>query len=327
MTEKKAKKSKRKKGPGRPRGRKKKASSVSSVPAVNNPKEIIPFEADTLQHYLAQINKYPLLSREEEEAITKAYYETRDPALAHKIATSNLRLVVKIALDFQKFWMQNFLDLVQEGNVGLMHAIKKFNPYKGVKFSYYASFWIKAYILKFIMDNWRLVKIGTTQAQRKLFYNLNKEKESLRALGFEPVPKLISKRLNVSEQDVIDMEQRMGSWEVSLDAPIKHDSEDSYMDFLPSKGPAIEAVVAKQEVNEKLKEKLEEFASTLKDREKIIFKERLLAEEPKTLQEIGQMFGVSRERVRQIESRLKKKLGKFLEKSLPDVVPDTYSAT
>ncbi len=327
MTDKKVKKSKRKKGPGRPRGRKKKVSSVSSVPAVDNPKEIIPFEADTLQHYLAEINKYPLLSREEEEAITKAYYETRDPALAHRIATSNLRLVVKIALDFQKFWMQNFLDLVQEGNVGLMHAIKKFNPYKGVKFSYYASFWIKAYILKFIMDNWRLVKIGTTQAQRKLFYNLNKEKESLRALGFEPVPKLISRRLNVSEQDVIDMEQRMGSWEVSLDAPIKHDSEDSYMDFLPSKGPAIEAVVAKQEVNEKLKEKLEEFASTLKDREKIIFKERLLAEEPKTLQEIGQMFGVSRERVRQIESRLKKKLGKFLEKSLPDVIPDTYSAT
>ena len=283
----------------------------------------VPADIDNLQRYLAEINKYPLLSKEEEEALTKAYYETRDPVLAHKIVTSNLRLVVKIALDFQKFWMQNFLDLIQEGNVGLMHAVKKFNPYKGVKFSYYASFWIKAYILKFIMDNWRLVKIGTTQAQRKLFYNLNKEKESLRALGFEPVPKLISKRLNVSEQDVIDMEQRMGSWEVSLDAPIKSDSEDSYLEFLPSEDPGVESLIENQEIGEKLKEKLDEFANTLKDRDKVIFEQRLLTEHPKTLQEIGEQFGVSRERVRQIEARLKKKLAKFLEKNLPDVLPET----
>ncbi len=319
-------KKKKKKRRGSSKRKKKAVNKNAHLPAVSESKALIPVEADNLQRYLAEINKYPLLSREEEEALTKAYYETKDPDLAHKIATSNLRLVVKIALDFQKFWMQNFLDLVQEGNVGLMHAVKKFNPYKGVKFSYYASFWIKAYILKFIMDNWRLVKIGTTQAQRKLFYNLKKEKESLRALGFEPVPKLISKRLNVSEQDVIDMEQRMGSWEVSLDAPVKHDSEDSYLEFLPSKDPEIEQSVANEEMKEKLKEKLEEFASTLKDREKIIFKERLIAEEPKTLQEIGEQFGVSRERVRQIESRLKKKLGKFLESNLPDVVPEVASA-
>ncbi len=306
--------------------KKKRLKKTARVPAVSRSKDLIPLEADNLQRYLAEINRYPLLSREKEEALTKAYHETKDPALAHKIAAANLRLVVKIALDFQKFWMQNFLDLVQEGNVGLMHAIKKFDPYKGVKFSYYASFWIKAYILKFIMDNWRLVKIGTTQAQRKLFYNLNKEKESLRALGFEPVPKLISKRLNVSEQDVIDMEQRMGSWEVSLDAPVKHDSEDSYMEFLPSREPEIEQVVANQEMQEKLHEKLKEFASALKDREKIIFQERLIAEDPKTLQEIGERFGVSRERVRQIESRLKKKLGKFLEASLPDIIPGAESA-
>ncbi len=314
---------KKKKRRGRPKKKAKAVNEKDTFPAVGESKDLIPFEADNLQRYLAEINKYPLLSRKEEESLTTAYYQTHNPVLAHKIATSNLRLVVKIALDFQKFWMQNFLDLVQEGNVGLMHAVKKFNPYKGVKFSYYASFWIKAYILKFIMDNWRLVKIGTTQAQRKLFYNLNKEKESLRALGFEPVPKLISKRLNVSEQDVIDMEQRMGSWEVSLDAPVKHDSEDSYMEFLPSKEPEIEQVVANQEMKEKLREKLDEFASSLKDREKIIFQERLMAEEPKTLQEIGERFGVSRERVRQIESRLKKKLGKFLESNLPDVVPDS----
>jgi len=302
----------------------KKARPVKKAVSLPVPKDqaaAYPVEADNLQRYLAEINKYPLLTREEEESITKAYYETRDPALAHKIVASNLRLVVKIALDFQKFWMQNFLDLVQEGNVGLMHAVKKFNPYKGVKFSYYASFWIKAYILKFIMDNWRLVKIGTTQAQRKLFYNLNKEKENIRALGFEPVPKLISQRLNVSEQDVVDMEQRMGSWEVSLDAPVKQDSQDNYLDFLPSPDAGVESFIAKKEMEDKLGEKLKEFASGLKDREKVIFEERLLAEDPKTLQELGERFGVSRERVRQIESRLKKKLGKFLEANLPDVVP------
>ncbi len=297
-----------------------------SLPVPKDSHVTLPAEADNLQRYLSEISKYPLLSKEEEEAVTKAYYETHDPVLAHKIVASNLRLVVKIALDFQKFWMQNFLDLVQEGNVGLMHAVKKFNPYKGVKFSYYASFWIKAYILKFIMDNWRLVKIGTTQAQRKLFYNLNKEKESLRALGFEPVPKLISQRLNVPEQDVVDMEQRMGSWEVSLDAPVKHDSQDNYLDFLPSKDASVESSIEKKEMRQKLHEKLMEFAETLKDREKVIFESRLLSEDPKTLQELGQEFGVSRERVRQIEARLKKKLGKFLEASLPDVVPSHKSS-
>jgi RNA polymerase sigma-32 factor len=313
---------------GRKKIRKKRsAQKAATLPVPKDQSASYPVEADNLQRYLAEINKYPLLSRKEEEAITKAYYETKDPALAHKIVASNLRLVVKIALDFQKFWMQNFLDLVQEGNVGLMHAVKKFNPYKGVKFSYYASFWIKAYILKFIMDNWRLVKIGTTQAQRKLFYNLNKEKENIRALGFEPVPKLISQRLNVSEQDVVDMEQRMGSWEVSLDAPVKQDSQDNYLDFLPSPETGVESSIAKKEMEDKLGEKLREFAAGLKDREKVIFEERLLSEEPKTLQELGERFGVSRERVRQIESRLKKKLGKFLEANLPDVVPSSESET
>ncbi len=307
-------------GRGKKKAASKKRASKKEVKlpvAQNSPS--LPVEADPLQHYLAEINKYPLLSRKEEETLTKAYYETHDPEIAKKIVTANLRLVVKIALDFQKFWMQNFLDLIQEGNVGLMHAVKKFNPYKGVKFSYYASFWIKAYILKFIMDNWRLVKIGTTQAQRKLFYNLNKEKEKIRALGFEPVPKLISERLNVSEQDVIDMEQRMGSWEVSLDAPVKEDSEDKVIDFISSPGAGVESDIARKELKEQLHKRLKEFGATLKDKEKVIFEERMTAEEPKTLQELGKRFGVSRERVRQIEARLKKKLRKFLEEKMPDL--------
>ena len=289
----------------------------SKLPALAE-EDKAPATLDPLQQYLKEISKYPLLSREEEERLTKEYYKTRDPRIAYRLVTSNLRLVVKIALDFQKFWMQNFLDLIQEGNVGLMQAVKKFDPYRGVKFSYYASFWIKAYILKFIMDNWRLVKIGTTQAQRKLFYNLRKEKERLDAMGFEPAPKLISQRLNVREEDVIEMEQRMSGGEISLDAPIKDDSDELHRDFLADPGPRVEDQVARREVLTKLRSILEEFGKDLKDKERVIFYERLLAEDPLTLQQIGQRFGISRERVRQIEERLLKKLRKYLKERLPD---------
>ena len=274
---------------------------------------------DALSQYLAEINRYSLLTREEEEKLTREYHETKDPAIASRLVTSNLRLVVKIALDFQKFWMQNFLDLIQEGNIGLMQAVRKFNPYKGVKFSYYASFWIKAYILKFIMDNWRLVKIGTTQAQRKLFYNLNKEKDRLYALGFDPVPKLISERLNVTEQEVIDMEQRMGSWEVSLDAPIKEDSSEKHLDFLASMDQSLEGRVAREEIGARLREYMEAFRKTLSRKEQQIFEQRMLTEDPRTLQDIGKDFGVSRERIRQIETRLKQKLLLFLKERIPDI--------
>ncbi len=279
---------------------------------------------DPLQQYLEEISRYPLLTKEEEQNLTKLYHETKDPKIASRIVTANLRLVVKIALDFQKFWMQNFLDLIQEGNIGLMQAVRKFDPYKGVKFSYYASFWIKAYMLKFIMDNWRLVKIGTTQAQRKLFYNLNKEKDRLYALGFDPVPKLISDRLNVSEKEVIDMEQRMGSWEVSLDSPVRTDSEDRHVDFLPSSDTPVDVKVARGEIDAVLKEHLEAFKEQLSGKERRIFEERMLSEDPKTLQTLGKSFGISRERVRQIEARIKKKLKNFLQERIPDL--ESYPA-
>ncbi len=171
---------------------------------------------------------------------------SRKPAiLMPRIAlvSSNLRLVVKVAMDFQKYWMQNFMDLIQEGNVGLVQATKKFDPYRGVKFSYYAAYWIRAYILKFIMDNWRLVKIGTTQAQRKLFFSLNKEKKLLESQGFKPEIKLLAERLNVKESEVIEMGQRMDNWDVSLEAPVRSDSEDEQKNFLPHDGPGIEEIV------------------------------------------------------------------------------------
>ncbi len=293
--------------------------NVAILPSATEEEETkLPAKFDPLQKYLQEISKYPVLSREEEEKIAKAYYETKDPRLAYKLVVSNLRLVVKIALEFQRFWAYNFLDLIQEGNLGLLQAVKKFDPYKGVKFSYYASFWIKAYILKYIMDNWKLVKMGTTQAQRKLFYKLRKEKERLSALGFEPTPAEIAKRLGVKEKEVEEMEQRMFSQDVSIEAPISHDSEDTIANFLRDPKPTPEDIYAKEEVLNNFKRLLKEFAQNLTGKDYVIFYERLLAEKPKTLNELSQKLGISKERVRQIEEKIIKKLKKFLEEKLPD---------
>jgi len=235
------------------------------------------------------------------------------------LVSSNLRLVVKVAMDFQKYWMQNFMDLIQEGNVGLVQATKKFDPYRGVKFSYYAAYWIRAYILKFIMDNWRLVKIGTTQAQRKLFFSLNKEKKLLESQGFKPEIKLLAERLNVKESEVIEMGQRMDNWDVSLEAPVRSDSEDEQKNFLPHDGPGIEEVVASQEMRERLAVILADLSTRLNEKEQVILNTRLLSDEPKTLQTIADEFHISRERVRQIEANLLKKLRKQFEKEMPDI--------
>ncbi|MBW2318992.1 MAG: sigma-70 family RNA polymerase sigma factor, partial [Deltaproteobacteria bacterium] len=234
------------------------------------------------------------------------------------LITANLRLVVKIAMEFQRVWMQNLLDLIQEGNIGLMQAVRKFDPYKGVRFSYYASFWIKAYILKFIMDNWRLVKIGTTQAQRKLFFRLKKEKQKLISEGFDPKPKLLSERMGVSEEEVTNMDQRLDAWEVSLDAPIRDDSDDERMAFVPSPGVSPDTQVAGKEMKEILHEKLEAFKKDLNERELDILENRLFSDSPVTLQEIGKNFGISRERVRQVEAGMIKKMKLYFEQEIPD---------
>ncbi|WP_038057929.1 sigma-70 family RNA polymerase sigma factor [Thermodesulfobacterium hydrogeniphilum] len=296
-----------------------KLENIAILPSATEEEETkLPTKFDPLQKYLQEISKYPVLSREEEEKIAKAYYKTKDPRLAYKLVVSNLKLVVKIALEFQRFWAYNFLDLIQEGNLGLLQAVKKFDPYKGVKFSYYASFWIKAYILKYIMDNWKLVKMGTTQAQRKLFYKLRKEKERLAALGFEPTPAEIAKRLGVKEKEVEEMEQRMFSQDISIEAPITHDSEDTLANFLRDTKPTPEDIYAKEEVLNNFKRLLKEFAQNLTGKDYVIFYERLLAEKPKTLNELSQKLGISKERVRQIEEKIIKKLKKFLEEKLPD---------
>ncbi len=285
-------------------------STDENLPAVSNP---------ALHRYLQEISQYELLSREEAEELATRFQESGDPEAAYRLVSSNLRLVVKVAMDFQKYWMQNFMDLIQEGNVGLVQATKKFDPYRGVKFSYYAAYWIRAYILKFIMDNWRLVKIGTTQAQRKLFFSLNKEKKLLEAQGFKPDVKLLAERLNVKESEVVEMGQRMDNWDVSLEAPVRSDSEDEQKSFLPQEGPGIEDIVAGQEMRDKLAEVLAGIDDKLNDKEKVILTRRLLSDEPQTLQTIADQFSISRERVRQIESNLLKKLKKLFEKEFPDI--------
>ncbi|MGE0084786.1 MAG: RNA polymerase sigma factor RpoD/SigA [Desulfococcaceae bacterium] len=278
---------------------------------------------DPLQRYLAEVSQYSLLTREKERELAVKVFEYEDQDSAYSLVTSNLRLVVKIALEFQRIWMQNLLDLIQEGNIGLMQAVRKFDPYKNVKFSYYASFWIKAYILKFIMDNWRLVKIGTTQGQRKLFFKLKKEKQKLIDEGFDPKPKLLSEKLGVSEREIIDMDQRLDGWDISLDAPLKEDSDTERIEFLSTGAESAEDKVARKEMDLLLHSKIAEFRSKLSDRELEIFDLRIFSDNPVTLQEIGDKYSISRERVRQVEKNVIKKMREFFKREIVDF--DTFA--
>ena len=282
---------------------------------------------DPLQRYLSEISRYRLLTREEERELGIRVQKYGDRDAAYALVTSNLRLVVKIALEFQRVWMQNLLDLIQEGNIGLMQAVRKFDPYKNVKFSYYASFWIKAYILKFIMDNWRLVKIGTTQGQRKLFFKLKKEKQKLIDQGFDPKPKLLSERLGVSEREIVDMDQRLDGWDLSLDAPFKDDSDTERIEFLSTPSESIEDKVAKKEIEALLHTKIAEFRKKMTRREKEIFDLRIFSDNPVTLQEIGDRYGISRERVRQVEKNIVKKMREFFKREIPDFSVYTEEST
>jgi RNA polymerase sigma-32 factor len=297
-------------------------ATVAPKPTADEPEAPEPRGAlvafDPLQRYLQEIRRYSLLTREEEHALAVRYQTDHDVEAAYKLVTGNLRLVVMIAREYQRSF-RNLLDLVQEGNIGLMEAVKNFDPYRGVRFPSYAVWWIRAYIIRYVINNWRMVKLGTTQAQRKLFFNLQKEKDRLEREGFVAGPKLLADRLGVKEKEIVEMQQRLGASDLSVDTPLREGEESTLLDVLQSGTATAEEEVADAEFRSQVSERIREFGATLKDKDRVIFDHRLLSEDPLTLQEIGDRYGISRERVRQIENRVKRKLKGYLEERFPDL--------
>jgi RNA polymerase sigma-32 factor len=271
---------------------------------------------DPLQRYLNEIGRIDLLTADEEHDLAVRYEQTQDPQYAYKLVTANLRLVVKIALELRSYY-QNLLDLIQEGNIGLMQAVKRFDPYKGVRLPTYAQYWIRAYILKFILENFSLVKIGTTQAQRKLFFRLNKEREKLLREGFVPDSKLLAERIDVTEKDVREMEKRMSGPEAALEATHPATGR-SLLDVLESAGSSPEEEVADRELKRKIHDAMVDFRETLEERERAIWDARIAAEQPQTFQELGDAYGITRQRVQQVEQRLKDRFRAFLDEGTPE---------
>jgi RNA polymerase sigma-32 factor len=275
--------------------------------------------SDPLRRYLDEVRRHPLLDPEEEIRLVAKMHKDGDIDAAKRLVQANLRLVVKIALEYRSMY-NNLLDLIQEGNIGLMKAVSKFDPTKGARLGYYSSWWIRSYILKYLLDNFRLVKVGTTQAQKKLFYHLMREKERLEAQGLLAGPKLLAEKLNVREKDVIEMEQRLSGRgaEMSLDAPVGSHSGDSeggttsHRDFLADDHEGADDALARNQMLEVLRDRLPAFRKLLNDKELKLLQDRLLAEEPKTLQEVADLYGLTRERARQIEAKVVAKLREFL---------------
>ncbi|NKB82637.1 MAG: sigma-70 family RNA polymerase sigma factor [Nitrospirales bacterium] len=271
-----------------------------------------------LSRYLAEVRRYPFLSKKEELRLFHNYHIKGDREAAVQLILANLRVSVAIALEYGHAGADQ-MDLIQEGNVGLLQAIKKFDVTKNVRFYAYAAWWVRAFILRYLLNTFRLVKIGTTQEQRKLFYNLKKEKAKLEQLGFVPDAKLLADRLNVRERDVLEMDQRLGSWELSLDQPVnKEEGEETFLDLLPAQTPQIDEELAETQLRVLFRKKLGEFAKTLNEREEDILRNRLLSETPMTLEELGHKYSVTKERARQLEAKIIKRLRSFMQSELHD---------
>ena len=276
---------------------------------------VVPVTA--LQQYLAEVRRYPYLSKEEELHLFHEYQVRGSRDAAVKLIMANLRVSISIAAEYLHTGVDH-MDLIQEGNVGLMHAIKKFNPSKNVRFYAYAAWWSRAYILRYLLNNYRLVKVGTTQDQRKLFYNLKKEKSKLEREGFAPDTKLLADRLNVRERDVIEMGQRLGNWELSLDQPIGEDQEGSLLDVLPADQVPADEQLAQTQLQTLFRAKLAEFVKTLDERDEDILRNRILSETPLTLDDLGSKYSITKERTRQLEARIIKRLRDFIRKDIKD---------
>lgn len=276
---------------------------------------VIPVTA--LQQYLAEVRRYPYLSKEEELQLFQEYHAHGSREAAVKLIMANLRVSVSIAAEYLHTGADH-MDLIQEGNVGLMHAIKKFDPSKNVRFYAYAAWWSRAYILRYLLHTFRLVKVGTTQDQRKLFYNLKKEKSKLERDGFAPDTKLLADRLNVRERDVIEMDQRLGNWELSLDQPIGEDQESTLLDVLPSHQEPADEQIADHQLKTLFRAKLAEFIKTLEERDEDILRNRILSDSPLTLDDLGNKYGITKERTRQLEARIIKRLRDYVKKDIKD---------
>ena len=278
--------------------------------------------ADPIAIYLAEIRKYPLLTREQEQELANRYREIGDAKAAEMLVTSNLRFVVKVAAEYSRFGAK-LIDLIQEGNVGLMHAVKEFNPYRGVRLITYAVWWIRGYIQEYLMRQYSMVRIGTTQNQRKLFYRLQKERDSMLSHGLEATPALLAGRLGVTEEEVETMTKRMSGRDVSLSQPVDSSgsSPASLLDFEPSQIEAVDEQIGHLEEMEVLKDNLERMRPGLNPKETYILEHRILADEPMTLQEIGEHYGVTREAVRQIEARLIGRIRSAVTSSLANHAP------
>jgi len=271
----------------------------------------------TLSRYLAEIRRYPFLSKEEEIQLFHEYQQLGTRKAAVKLILANLRLSVKIASEYGMAGLDQ-MDLIQEGNVGLLQAMKKFDPTRNVRFYAYAAWWVRAFILRHLLNNFRLVKIGTTQEQRRLFYNLRREKAKLERQGYIPDPKLLADRLNVRERDVVEMDQRLGSWELSLDQPMTEDGEGTFHDLLPAPQTPVDDQLANTQLRMLFRKKLAEFAHTLSEREEDILRNRLLSETPVTLEDLGKKYSITKERTRQIEAKIIKKLREFMKSEIHD---------
>lgn len=287
-----------------------------ALPVPAGERSLVP--SDPFRRYLAEIRKYPPLTREEEQALARRYRETGDREALLRLVTANLMLVVRVALSFRRA-ARNLLDLVQEGNVGLLQAIERFDPDVGVRLPTYAAWWVRAYIIKFLLDNVRLVRVGTTNARRKLLYNLRRERARLEAEGFEVGPKMLAERFGVSEEDVRDVQRALAGGDVSLDAPVGDDEDRTQADLLASSAPTAEEEVARRDLQERVQASIARFREGLAERDRALLDERLLAEDPVTLQEIGDRFGTTREAVRQAEVRLMARLRTHLTGELGDL--------
>jgi RNA polymerase sigma-32 factor len=276
---------------------------------------VVPVTA--LQQYLAEVRRYPFLSKEEELQLFHEYRTHGNREAAVKLIMANLRVSVSIAAEYLHTGADH-MDLIQEGNLGLLQAIKKFDPGKNVRFYAYAAWWSRAYILRYLLNNYRLVKIGTTQDQRKLFYNLKKEKAKLEREGFAPDTKLLADRLHVRERDVIEMDQRLGNWELSLDQPIGEDQEGSLLDVLPAQQIAADEQIADHQLKALFRAKLAEFTKTLDERDEDILRNRILSDTPLTLDDLGAKYGITKERTRQLEARIIKRLRDYIRREVKD---------